>query len=45
MIRERIFSFGMVLSVGFLLMASLLLSSVFAAIGKFFGGLLPVPPC
>lgn len=43
MLRERFFSFGMVLSIGFLLMVSLLLSTALAAIGKFFGGILPVP--
>jgi membrane protein len=43
LLRERIFSFGMVLSIGFLLMVSLILSTVLAAIGKFFGGLLPLP--
>jgi membrane protein len=43
MLRERFFSFGMVLSIGFLLLVSLILSTVLAAMGKFFGGLLPVP--
>ena len=43
LLRDRIFSFGMVLSIGFLLMVSLVLSTVLAAIGKYFGGLLPVP--
>jgi membrane protein len=43
LLRERFFSFGMVLSIGFLLLVSLVLSTVLAAIGKFFGGLLPVP--
>jgi membrane protein len=43
LLRERFFSFGMVLSVGFLLLVSLILSTILAAIGKFFGGLLPVP--
>jgi membrane protein len=43
LIRERFFSFGMVLSIGFLLLVSLVLSTVLAAIGKFFGGLLPIP--
>jgi membrane protein len=43
LLRERFFSFGMVLSIGFLLLVSLVLSAVLAAIGKFFGGLLPVP--
>jgi membrane protein len=42
MLRERFFSFGMVLSIGFLLMASLLFSAGLAAIGKFFSGLLPM---
>jgi membrane protein len=44
LLRERFFSFGMVLSIGFLLLVSLVLSTILAAIGKFFGGLLPVPP-
>jgi len=43
MVRERFFSFGMVLSIGFLLLVSLVLSTVLAAMGKFFGGLLPMP--
>jgi membrane protein len=43
MLRERFFSFGMVLSIGFLLLVSLVLSTVLAALGKFFGGLLPLP--
>jgi membrane protein len=43
MLRERFFSFGMVLSIGFLLLVSLILSTVLAAMGKFFGGLLPMP--
>jgi membrane protein len=42
-LRERFFSFGMVLSIGFLLLVSLILSTVLAAMGKFFGGLLPMP--
>jgi membrane protein len=42
-LRERVFSFGMVLSIGFLLMVSLILSTALAAVGKFFGGLLPLP--
>lgn len=44
MIRQRLFSFGMVLSVGFLLLVSLILSTALAYIGKFFGQLVPVPP-
>ena len=42
-IKDRFFSFGMVLAVGFLLLVSLLLSAALAAAGKFFGGILPVP--
>jgi membrane protein len=43
LLRERFFSFGMVLSIGFLLLVSLVLSTALAAVGKFFGGLLPIP--
>ncbi len=43
LVRERVFSFGMVLSVGFVLMVSLLMSAVLAAVSKFFSGLLPIP--
>jgi membrane protein len=43
MIKQRLFSFGMVLSVGFLLLVSLLLSSALAFIGHSFGQVLPVP--
>jgi membrane protein len=43
LLRERFFSFGMVLSIGFLLLVSLVISTALAAIGKFFGGLLPIP--
>ena len=43
LLRERFFSFGMVLSIGFLLLVSLVVSTILAALGKFFGGLLPVP--
>jgi membrane protein len=42
-IRERFFSFGMVLSIGFLLMVSLVVSTVLAALGKYFAGILPAP--
>jgi membrane protein len=44
LLRERIFSLGMVVSVGFILMVSLVASAALAAISKFFGGLLPIPP-
>lgn len=43
MIRERFFSFGMVLAIGFLLLVSLVLSAGLAALGKFLGSILPVP--
>lgn len=43
MVRDRIFSFGMVLAIGFLLLVSLVLSAALAAVGKFFSGLLPMP--
>lgn len=43
MIRQRFFSFGMVLAVGFLLLVSLVLTAALAALGKFFGGILPFP--
>lgn len=44
MVRERFFSFGMVMSVGFVLLVSLLASAGLAATTKFFSGLLPIPP-
>ncbi len=43
MIVQRLFSFGMVLSVGFLLLVSLLLSTALSFVGKYFGSLVPVP--
>lgn len=42
-VKQRFFSFGMVLAVGFLLLVSLVLSAALAALGKFFGGILPFP--
>jgi len=42
MVAARFFSFAMVLAVGFLLLVSLILSAVLAALGKFVGGYLPV---
>jgi membrane protein len=42
-IRQRFFSFGIVFAVGFLLLVSLAISAALAALGKFFGGLLPLP--
>jgi len=43
-VRQRLFSFGMVLSVGFLLLTSLLASAALAYIGHAFGQLVPLPP-
>lgn len=42
-LRERIFSIGMVFSVGFILLVSLLASTGLAVMTKFFSGLLPIP--
>jgi len=42
-IKQRIFSVGMVLAVGFLLLVSLVMSTALSALGKFFGGILPLP--
>ena len=44
LVKQRIFSFGMVLSVGFLLLGSLLLSTGLAYIGRAFGELFTIPP-
>ena len=40
-IQDRILSFGMVLGIGFLLLVSLILSTVLAALGNYFGSLMP----
>jgi membrane protein len=42
--RDRLFSFGMVISVGFVLLVSLVASTILAAITKYFTGVLPLPP-
>lgn len=42
-VKERVFSFGMVLAVGPLLLVSLVLGTTLAALGKFFKDLLPLP--
>ncbi|MCX6633558.1 MAG: YihY/virulence factor BrkB family protein [Acidobacteria bacterium] len=42
-LRERVFSFVMVLGVGFLLLVSLIVNVWLAAAGAFFRGLLPMP--
>jgi YihY family inner membrane protein len=44
MLKDRLFSFGMVLSIGFLLLVSLILSTALAFIGTFFEQVVPVPP-
>lgn len=44
MIKDRLFSFGMVLTVGFLLLVSLLLSAGLAYLGHGFGQLVALPP-
>ena len=43
LIRARLFSFGMVLAVGFLLLVSLVITAVLAVVGKFFSEILPMP--
>ena len=43
LIKSRLFSFAMVLAIGFLLLVSLLFSAALAALGKYFGGMLPAP--
>jgi membrane protein len=42
-VKQRFFSFGMVLAVGFLLLVSLVISAGLAGFEKFFAGLLPMP--
>lgn len=42
-LKSRVLSFGVVLSIGFLLLVSLLLSAFLAGIFKYFSGLIPVP--
>lgn len=41
--KTRLWSFGMVLAIGFLLLVSLLLSTLLAALAKYAGTFLPVP--
>jgi membrane protein len=43
-IKERFFSFGLVLSIGLLLLISLLLTAALAALGRWTTGWLPLPP-
>ncbi len=42
-VKDRLFSFGMVLSVGFVLLVSLILSAALSFTEKFFSQLLPIP--
>ena len=42
-VKERLFSVGLVLAVGFLLLVSLVMSACLAAVGKFGAGVLPLP--
>jgi len=42
-IKQRFFSIGMVLAVGFLLLVSLVMSAVLSALGKYVSGILPLP--
>jgi membrane protein len=41
--KERFYSFGLILGVGFLLLVSLVLNAWIAAMGSFFGSFLPTP--
>ncbi|MGA2562105.1 MAG: YihY/virulence factor BrkB family protein [Steroidobacteraceae bacterium] len=43
LIRERFFSFGLVLAIGLLLLVSLLLSAALSAAGTYMHGVLPLP--
>jgi membrane protein len=42
-IKDRLLSFALIVGIGFLLLVSLVLSAGLAALGKYMGGLLPVP--
>lgn len=42
-VKDRAFSFALVLGIGFLLMVSLLVNAWLAAMGAYFGGMLPMP--
>ena len=44
MLREKVLSFGMVLSVGFILLVSLIVSAFLTAASNYFSGMLPVSP-
>jgi membrane protein len=44
LVRSRFISFSMVLSIGFLLLVSLVLSAILASVGKYMNALLAFPP-
>ncbi len=44
MVRESLFSFGMVLAIGFLLVVTLIFSATLAAVGKLWGAAFPLSP-
>jgi membrane protein len=43
MLKERLFSFALILAIGFLLLVSLLINVGIAAAGTYFNGLFPIP--
>jgi membrane protein len=43
LLKDRLFSFGMVLSVGFLLLVFLIISAGLSFLGKYFGQMIPIP--
>jgi membrane protein len=43
LLKDRLFSFGMVLSVGFLLLVFLIISAGLSFLGKYFGQIVPIP--
>ncbi len=42
-VKDKLLSFGMVLGIGFLLLVSLVISTLLATMGRYFGYLLPLP--
>ncbi|HTF66062.1 MAG TPA: YihY/virulence factor BrkB family protein [Edaphobacter sp.] len=44
LIKQRLFSFGMILSIGFLLLIFLIISAGLAFLGHHFGNVVPMPP-
>ena len=43
-VKNKLFSMGFVLAIGFMLLVSLIVSSALSALGKWAGGAMPVPP-